>query len=129
MMSNSSQQQEQQQPKSNSMPNIGAFLRMLRKEQDLSQEKIAKKLGLSIPAYSKIESGITDINLSRLFQLSEIFEMDAIELLSRSKYGNNFLSVETVFKDQVELHKQIIAEKDAEIYSLQKKLINYHEKD
>jgi len=52
---------------------IGQKIRQLRLKERRNQGYCAKILGLSTPAFSKIEAGITDINIARLVQISELF--------------------------------------------------------
>lgn len=52
---------------------IGQKIRQLRLKERKNQGYCAKILGLSTPAYSKIEAGITDINIARLVQISKLF--------------------------------------------------------
>ncbi|MCK5877926.1 MAG: helix-turn-helix transcriptional regulator [Candidatus Marithrix sp.] len=40
------------------------------------QEEIANKLGMSVNGYAKIEHGETDLQLSRLNQIAEVFEVN-----------------------------------------------------
>ena len=54
---------------------IAERIRMLRLQKGLSQQNIADELNLTVAAYSNIERGITAINLERLYQLSEIFNL------------------------------------------------------
>src|SRR3954465_9830929 len=61
---------------------VGMNIRTLRHEHGWSQEDVANRLGISIPAFSKIETGVTDINLSRLEQIANIFEVSVVNLLS-----------------------------------------------
>jgi transcriptional regulator with XRE-family HTH domain len=42
---------------------VGNNIRTLRHQRGWSQEDIATRLGISIPAFSKIETGVTDVNL------------------------------------------------------------------
>jgi len=48
------------------MKTLGEKIRYLRDIKGWSQADIAYKLDISLPAYSKIERNITDINYSRL---------------------------------------------------------------
>ena len=41
---------------------IGKSIRILRHQHGWSQEDIANRLGISIPAFSKIETGVTEVN-------------------------------------------------------------------
>jgi transcriptional regulator with XRE-family HTH domain len=64
------------------MKTLGKKIRLLRHQKGWSQEEVAKRLDISIPAFSKIETGITDINLSRLEQIAVLFEMSVVQLLT-----------------------------------------------
>lgn len=55
-------------------------IRFMRIYKDWTQETLANKLGISTLAYAKIERGETDINLSRLQQISEVMEIDLAQL-------------------------------------------------
>ena len=55
---------------------VGKNIRTLRHQRGWSQEDVAHRLGISIPAFSKIETGVTDINLSRLEQIANIYEVN-----------------------------------------------------
>lgn len=93
------------------MKTLSEKLRVLRQGKGWSQEDIAHELGISLPAYSKIERGITNISLSRLNQIGSLFGLSAIGLLA---FGED--TTEKTFREQLD-------EKDKEIMRLQKKLI------
>ena len=61
---------------------IGNKIRSLRTLKELSQENVAEMLGISITAYSKIERGETDVQLSRLSQIAKVFEVSIEEILN-----------------------------------------------
>src|SRR5450755_4324356 len=61
---------------------VGKNIRTLRHQRGWSQEDVANRLGISIPAFSKIETGVTDINLSRLEQIADVYEIDVVQILS-----------------------------------------------
>ena len=56
------------------MQDLGKKIKMLRQQNGWSQGDVAKRLDISVPAFSKIETGVTDINLSRLEQIVTIFK-------------------------------------------------------
>lgn len=58
-----------------------ARIKELRKESGLSQEKIAKHLGMSQTGYSKYETGGNDIPTHVLIALAEIFQTSVDYLL------------------------------------------------
>ena len=57
-------------------------IRQLRETKQWTQEQMATKLNMSTQGYAKIERGDTRSNLDRLEQISEVFGIDMIELLS-----------------------------------------------
>lgn len=60
---------------------IAAVIRKKREERNYTQEYLAYKLNISQNAYSKIELGYTKITVERLFQIAEVLETNAAELL------------------------------------------------
>ena len=101
------------------MITFGKNIKILRQAMGWSQEQVAKSLGITAPALSKIESGLTDVNLSRLEQIAMLFESSVVELLT-------FHDVEAkkLLFNEKEGMKDKLAEREAEIISLQKKIIN-----
>ena len=91
---------------------------MLLHQKGWSQEDVAKRLDISIPAFSKIETGITDINLSRLEQLSNLFEMSVVQLLTF-----NDLEEDKKFVNELEVVNKKLTDRETEIIDLQKKVI------
>jgi len=100
----------------------GKNIRTLRHEHGWSQEDVANRLGISIPAFSKIETGVTDINLSRLEQIANIFEVSVVNLLSleyTQEPSTQDLSLNIIQKKLVD--------REAEIANLQRKVILLYE--
>lgn len=62
---------------------VGQRIQLLRMEHNMTQEDMSEKLNLSTSAYCKIEYGETDITLTRLAKLANIFSMSPIELMGR----------------------------------------------
>ena len=69
---------------------IGQRLQLLRQEKNLSPEEVSERLNLSLSAYRKIEYGETDLTLTRLNKIAEIFDMPAIDLFSRIDGNTQF---------------------------------------
>ena len=124
---------------------INEKIRQLREQHQLSQENMADKLGMSVTGYGKIERGEVRSNLSRLEQISEVFNMDICELLSmggaekvyfnntvtESSNSNNFLFAignenleKTIQQLQLMLsHKdELLAQKDKIINGLEREI-------
>lgn len=56
-------------------------IRAFREKRDLTQEEMAVKLNMSTTGYAKIERGETRLNIPRLEQIAEIFDVDIFELI------------------------------------------------
>ncbi|HTK21569.1 MAG TPA: helix-turn-helix transcriptional regulator [Mucilaginibacter sp.] len=71
-----------QSAKSNLNITTGFLIRKFRVTKGWDQAVIAAKLDITRSSYSKIESGSTDVNLSRLEQIAFILDVKLIQLLS-----------------------------------------------
>ncbi len=102
---------------------LGKKIRLLRHQKGWSQEDVSIQLGISIPAFSKIETGITDINLSRLEQICKLFELTVVQMLTftNPEEDQKYLS-------ELDLVTQKLAERNLEVIDLQKKVIDLYEK-
>jgi transcriptional regulator with XRE-family HTH domain len=109
-------------PKSDQMNIIGTNIRLLRQRNGWSQGEVAKLLKISIPAFSKIETGVTDINISRLDQISKLFEVSSLEIISRGENKSQLGSFV-----EISMLKDKLALKEQEITKLQKKIIDLYE--
>jgi transcriptional regulator with XRE-family HTH domain len=101
---------------------VGKKIRMLRHQKGWNQEEAANKLAISIPAYSKIETGVTDVNLSRLEQIAALFSLSTVELLALNENGETRQSIVNL-----ELVNKKLKDRETEIIELQKKLIDLFE--
>ena len=63
------------------MEQIGPKLKALRLTHSVSQKTIADQLGMSVPAYAKIEAGLTDVYFSKIEQIAEIYNISLLDLL------------------------------------------------
>lgn len=101
---------------------IAIRIRMARLTKSLSQENVATELGLTNAAYSNIERGVTDITVSRLFQIAAILDKDPIELLgleSMANIGEEGLIYKNAMGEQIILLSQQISELQARIEQLE----------
>jgi len=101
---------------------LGKKIRLLRHQKGWSQEDVAKQLDISIPAFSKIETGITDINLSRLEQISTLFEMTIVQLLTY-----NDPEQEIKYASDLEVATKKLQERETDVIELQRKVIDLYE--
>jgi len=60
---------------------LGDRIRLLRRQKDWTQDQTSEKLGISIPAFSKIETGLTTVNMTRLKQLAQLFNITVYDLM------------------------------------------------
>ena len=120
-------------------------IRKLREFHEWSQEEMAERLSMSKNGYAKIERGVSQVNLERLQQIANLFQMDVVELLSSehkglvclfsensqysSNYYNNGEAPAEIEKLQLMLaHKdELMNQKDKEIAAL-KHIISLMEK-
>ena len=101
---------------------IGKKIRLLRHQEGWTQEDVAKRLNISIPAFSKIETGITDVNMSRLNQISKLFNLTVVQLLSNSDSEED-----KEYVNEVNALTQKMQQRDSEVIELQKKVIHLYE--
>ena len=104
------------------MKTLGKKIRLLRHQKGWSQEDVAKRLDISIPAFSKIETGITDINLSRREQIATLFEMGVVQLLTL-----NEVDQDQKFITELENVNKRLTDRENEVIELQKKVIELFE--
>lgn len=96
---------------------INDKLRKLRLENDFTQEKVAGMIHISVPAYSKMETGKTDLNFSRLKQLAEVYKITLVQLFSGP----------IVSPEILELMRAKLLQKELEINLLRARLIELHQ--
>ncbi len=53
---------------------VAEKIRLERLKQNLSQQNMADELGITAAAYSNLERGVSDITISRLFEVSRILK-------------------------------------------------------
>jgi len=104
------------------MKNLGKKIRLLRHQRGWSQEDVAKRLDISIPAFSKIETGITDVNLSRLDQISQLFNLSIVDLLTYNDADD-----QRKYNTELDGLTEKLKAREEEIIGLQKKVIELYE--
>jgi transcriptional regulator with XRE-family HTH domain len=86
---------------------LGQKIKQLRVLHGFSQDEMAEKLGVGLQTYSRLERDVNDVTIGRLKQIAKVFGVSPAELLD----------------SQIDKLKQKLVEKDAEIASLQKDLL------
>jgi transcriptional regulator with XRE-family HTH domain len=101
---------------------MNAFIRKLRVSRKISQSTVAKQLGISQNAYSRIERGLTRISTERLHQLADIFGTSVHDLLAereRSMTAPTHVAAQnTKSRDDLWIYEKLIQHKDETISSL-----------
>ena len=63
-------------------------IRLLRLSKSLSQQNMADELNLTVAAYSNIERGVAEVNMTRLADISLILGTTPVELLTEPVHAN-----------------------------------------
>ncbi|GGI28497.1 helix-turn-helix domain-containing protein [Pedobacter mendelii] len=103
------------------MKSIGENIKQSRIELGLSQAEAARMINISTPAFCKIETGQTDLNISRLLQIAKTFKVSVHQIIS----GDGEFQNST---DEISILKKEMVEKDEELTKLRKKVIDLYDK-
>jgi transcriptional regulator with XRE-family HTH domain len=105
------------------MKTLGEKFRILRQKKGVNQKVMADLLEISIPAYSKLETGITDPNFSRINQIAEVHNLTLREFLDVGEEGVSE-------QEQAVNHlKEKISQLENSVIRLQSKLIDLYDRD
>lgn len=120
---------------------VNKKIRTIRETRNWSQEDMAEKMNMSKNGYAKIERGETKLNLHKLEQIANIFNIDVLELIKNDDknvlffmndhntnyYGSNEnltseidrLKLTISHKDELLKQRDLVIEqKDSEILAL-----------
>lgn len=103
------------------MLTIHQKIKLLRSKHGYNQIQVAEKLNCSVPAYSKIETGATDITDYRLRQLGELYGMRVSEIY---EYGE---PVDNEKQQEIDQLRSDMLIKTSTIANLQSKVILLYE--
>ena len=114
---------------------IADLVKKTRYEKNYSQDHIAKKLGITQKAYSKIENNETKLNVDTLTRIAEILEVDVASFFSSNEKpvlndfstrtgGDNVIYKNNSIEKIEDLYREIIKAKDSEIETLKVLLKN-----
>ena len=116
---------------------VGNKVKRLRELKNYTQEYMADKLGISQTQFSKLERDESEISISRLQEISDIFEMKIEDILSFDErfifnsFNNEQSAVniynqqvneqmQKLYEDKIKLMEEIIKLKNDEIARLKK---------
>jgi len=95
-------------------------IRKYREALDYSQEFMASKLGISQPAFAKIENGTTKVNIEKLLNIAKILNVEPYKLLEDSKTINQINNdyaygfVENLYQDNKETTQKLLNQLESE---------------
>lgn len=94
---------------------IGDFLRELRNEKGITQEKLAERYGVSSRSVSRWENGNTMPDLGILVELADYYQIDIGEIIDGERKSENMSkdTKETLVKvaDYAEMEKMMLVRK------------------
>lgn len=68
---------------------VGERIRVARVTKGLSQQNMADELGLTVASFSNIERGVTDITITRLFEIARILQVKIENILDLVNSSQN----------------------------------------
>jgi len=99
---------------------IGFRIKQARKEQRITQEILAERLGVSVSYVSQVERGVTKISLDLLASIATILNCEIAFLLDGVAYGQqNYL--ETALSREIQTLSPIQKKQLLEIAAILKK--------
>jgi transcriptional regulator with XRE-family HTH domain len=86
---------------------VAERIRMTRLSKGLSQQNMADDIGITVAAYSNIERGVTDISVTRMYQIAAVLKVNPFSFLSDS--GVNILndSAENTYVHSTGISQQV----------------------
>lgn len=104
---------------------LGRAIAKMRHVKGLSQEKVAEQLGIGNEALSRIERGIVEPSVTRIFELATIFDCSIQDLIGEASPNLNDHILELAKKlEDLELQEQIFVQQHC--LSLIQQLQRYH---
>jgi len=104
------------------MKTLGQKFKILRQRYGYSQQYVANILGISVLAYSKIETGLADPSFSKILETAEIYQMDIRQFL-------NIGEADDILLRECEQLRLKIIDLESNIIHLQGKLITVYERE
>lgn len=109
---------------------IGAFLKVLRKEKNLTQEQLAEQLGVSGRTVSRWETGNNMPDISLLVEIAEFYEVTIPELINGERKSETMNENEKKVATTMSLRIIVIKQSDSKMSFLtRRKPIRFWEKN
>lgn len=81
------------------MYEINETKKKIRKQKKITQEYIAKHLGITTRAYSKIESGKTNLTIEKLYKITDILNVNLLNLFEGDRVRKPNLTNEIILNN------------------------------
>ena len=104
---------------------INKKIRELRKAKHLSQEFMAKELGISQKAYSKIECNETHLNFDRITEIARLLDLTNWQIIALDVdviLGKSSIPDDVANYIPIDIVKRLLDKYDAKIKALKKEL-------
>lgn len=100
-------------------------IKQLRELKNFTQEYMAQQLGLTTRAYSKIETGETQLTINRLNEISKILNVDPIEALGfdHQNVFNNCTQEGNIGINHINIPDKLIEQYEKRIQQLESEVI------
>jgi transcriptional regulator with XRE-family HTH domain len=100
-------------------------LKQLRELKNYTQEYVATQLGLTTRAYSKIESGETQLTINRLNEISAILGIDPMEALGfdHQNIFNNCTQEGNIGINHINIPDKLIEQYEKRIHQLESEVL------
>ncbi len=111
--------------------NVGENIKRIREIKRLTQEGVAKSLGMSVTAYGNIERGDADLNFKKLAEIAGALEVDEKEIINFNNdvfnqtvqsSGQGYQGTNHIYQIDKEIFEKMLRDKDEEIAFLREQL-------
>lgn len=104
---------------------IHTKIKKLREQSEFTQQDIADKLHIHLKTWQKIENGITKLDIDRLQQIADIFELTIEDLINVEDsvyintikdndigFNNHTVTINHKSKEELDIYQKLLVEKD-----------------
>ena len=91
----------------------GTLIKKIREQKKITQEEVARQMGISQNAYSKIENNITQLTINHVKQISTALDVSPLELLRGDFEVHKPLSLhaQSITKENILMNLDLLREK------------------
>ena len=91
----------------------GTLIKQIREQKKITQEEVARHIGMSQNAYSKIENNVTQLTINHIKLISKALEVSPLELLRDDFEIHKPLSLhaQSITKDVLTMNMKALLEK------------------